>query len=67
MKRLDRIAALIVAAAILLSRRDAPGQTPIPIRRAMPVKEPPVARALPVDTPTPAPAPASMRALPVPE
>ena len=66
MKRRQRTAALVVAAAVLFFRHDALGQTPMPIRRAIPVQEPPVARALPVETPPPAPAPTIMRALPVP-
>ena len=67
MKRRSGQAALLVAAAILLSSRGALAQTPTPIRRALPVHEPPVARAIPVETtPAPAPAPTIMRALPVP-
>ena len=61
------MAALFVAAAVLLFHSAAPGQvTPPPrVRRALPVQEPPVARALPVETPTPTAAPTIMRALPV--
>ena len=59
-------AALIVAAAILILGRAAFAQTPMPVRRAIPLEEPPVARALPVETATPAREPTIMRALPVP-
>ncbi|MGH8092833.1 MAG: tetratricopeptide repeat protein [Chthoniobacterales bacterium] len=59
--------ALIAAAAGWLLQPIAPGQTtPVPVRRALPVEEPPVARALPVETAPPAPEPTVRRALPVP-
>ncbi|HEX4667413.1 MAG TPA: tetratricopeptide repeat protein, partial [Chthoniobacterales bacterium] len=72
MKPRCAIAALLVAAAVLLLPSAAPAQvTPPPrVRRAIPLQEPPVARALPVETPMPADAPtepAIRRALPVPE
>ncbi len=65
-------AALVVAAAVLLSPSAAPAQvTPPPrVRRAIPLQEPPVARAIPVETPAPTAAatePTIRRALPVPE
>jgi TolA-binding protein len=65
-------AALLVAAAVLLLQSAAPAQvTPPPrVRRAIPLQEPPVTRAIPVETPTPAPPappPTILRALPVPE
>ena len=67
--RLTR-AALLAAAAGLLWPSTAPGQVtpPARVRRALPVQQPPVARAIPVETPvpTPAPAPSVPRALPVP-
>ena len=67
MKRRPGQAALIAAATILLSSPGMLAQTPTPIRRALPVQEPPVARAIPVETtPAPVPAPTIMRALPVP-
>jgi TolA-binding protein len=66
MKCSSSSAALVLAAAVSLVSGTVSGQTPIPIRRAVPVREPPVARALPVDTPPPAPEPTIMRALPVP-
>ncbi|MEO7168138.1 MAG: tetratricopeptide repeat protein [Chthoniobacterales bacterium] len=44
-------------------------QDNVPVRRAIPVQpaQPPVARAIPVETPPAAPAPTIMRALPVPD
>ena len=59
-------AALIAAAAILVSGGPGLAQTPLPVRRALPVQQPPVARALPVETATPTPEPTILRALPVP-
>jgi len=59
--------ALLVAAAVLVLSCGARGQTPLPVRRAVPVREPPIARAVPVTTPPPAPEPTVMRALPVPD
>ena len=67
MKRPQGRAALVAAAAVLISGGAALSQTPVPVRRALPVEQPPVARALPVETATPAPEPPTiMRALPVP-
>jgi len=57
-------AALIVAAAALILSQSAPSQTPVPVRRAQPVDEPPMGRAVPFDTPPPAPS--TTRSLPVP-
>ena len=59
-------AALTVATTILILGRAAFAQTPVPVRRAIPLEEPPVARALPVETATPGREPTIMRALPVP-
>ena len=66
MKRPQGRAALPAAVAIFIFCRAALSQTPVPVRRAQPVQEPPVARALPVETATPAPAATVIRALPVP-
>ncbi|MEO5754967.1 MAG: tetratricopeptide repeat protein [Chthoniobacterales bacterium] len=67
MKSRRCLAALIVAAAGLLWPVSAPGQTPTPIRRAIPVQEPPVARAIPVEPGERSTSePTIMRALPVP-
>ncbi len=59
-------AALVIAAASLISGRVALAQTPVPIRRALPVEEAPIPRALPVERATPAAEPTVMRAIPVP-
>jgi TolA-binding protein len=59
-------AALLVAAAVLLSARAIVAQTPVPIRRAQPVEQAPIPRALPVESPAPAAEPPIMRAIPVP-
>ena len=78
MKRRSGIAALIFAAPALFLSRELPAQTPIPVRRALPVQElpvarglpvqePRVARAIPVDTPAPTAEPTVRRALPVPD
>jgi len=69
MKKGLTIAALAIAAGGLFPA-ELPGQvTPPPtpqVRRAIPVQEPPVARAIPVVRPSPTPEPTWMRALPVP-
>ena len=56
-------------AALLLAAPLAGAQDNLPIRRAIPVHEPPVARAIPVESAAPAPTetPTVRRALPVPE
>ena len=66
MKRPQGRAAFILAAAVLISGRAAVAQTPIPIRRAQPVEQAPIPRALPVEAATPAAEPTILRAIPVP-
>ncbi len=63
MKWLAGLAALLLAAPSVFAQED------LPIRRAIPVHEPPVARALPVESATPesTQTPTVRRALPVPE
>ncbi|HEY5037076.1 MAG TPA: tetratricopeptide repeat protein, partial [Chthoniobacterales bacterium] len=58
-----------LALLIALSLPQARAQDQVPVRRAIPVQEPPVARALPVEpeSPTPSATPMVRRALPVPE
>ena len=59
-------AALLVAAAVLFSGRPTIAQTPVPIRRAQPVEQAPIPRALPVESETPATEPTIKRAIPIP-
>src|SRR5204863_8161005 len=66
MKQWQGRVALLAATTVLILCRAALSQTQVPVRRALPVEPPPVARALPVETATPASAPTILRALPVP-
>ncbi|MEO6970144.1 MAG: tetratricopeptide repeat protein, partial [Chthoniobacterales bacterium] len=59
-------AAFLFAAAVLFSGRPTIAQTPVPIRRAQPVEQAPIPRALPVESETPAAEPTIKRAIPVP-
>ncbi len=62
----SRIAATGAVVMSLIASVAAFAQTPTPIRRALPVQQPPVARAVPVEPSSPEPAPTVRRALPVP-
>jgi TolA-binding protein len=68
MKRRRRTAAFLAAAAVLFFAGESLGQVEAPLGygRQNARREPPVARAIPVETPTPAQEPTILRALPVP-
>jgi len=58
--------AFMVATAVLFSAQPISAQTPIPVRRAQPVEQAPIPRALPVESAPPPAEPNIQRAIPVP-